>query len=159
MLRFALAAVVALFATAAAADDWVYDDSDVPIAVADNGAAQFQFACRGDLAMAFWVRAPHKSVAGATTIHVAITPDPKGSGTSLDGASFAQEIPLIHGDGAWVFIRGPVAKSWARIAQQAATTIRVAYVLKEGSAKAFDSNDFGAKGSSAAIAKVLARCG
>ena len=94
-------------------------------------------------------------------MHLALTPDPaKGAATtSLTGASFAQDMPLIHSDGASMIIRGPVARSWARIAQQARSTLRVAYVRKHGALEVFDSNDFGAAGSSAAIEKVLDRCG
>ena len=58
-----------------------------------------------------------------------------------------------------MIVRGPVARSWARIAQQAKTAIRVAYIRKHGKIDVFDSNDFGAKGSSAAIKRVLDRCG
>ena len=54
-----------LLATAASAQEWTFEDLDIPIAYFDNGAAQFQFACRGgDLTMGFWVRAPHQQVAG-----------------------------------------------------------------------------------------------
>jgi len=63
--------------TAANAEEWQYEDLGVPIAYFDNGAAQLQFACRGgDLALGFWVRAPHRQVAGATAMNLAITPDP-----------------------------------------------------------------------------------
>jgi hypothetical protein len=68
-------------------------------------------------------------------------------------------MPLIHSDGASMIVRGPVAQQWARIAQKAKSTIRVAYVRKQGALEVFDSNDFGASGSSAAIKKVLDRCG
>jgi hypothetical protein len=156
--KLLLTALAALLATAATAAEWVYEAGDVPIAYVDNGAAQFQFACRGDLAMGYWVKVPHKSVAGAASMHVAITADPKGA-DALSGASFAQDIPLLHGGGTWVIVRGPVAQSWARIAQRAKGTIRVAYVRKAGALEAFDSNDFGARGSAAAIRKVLDHCG
>lgn len=162
-IRTLLSAVfVMLLASAAGAEEWHYEDLGVPIAYFDNGRAQFQFACRGgDLAMAFWVRAPHRQVAAAGSMNLAITPDPaKGAGpSSTAGASFAQDMPLIHSDGTSMVIRGPVAQRWARIAQQARTTIRVAYIRKHGAIEVFDSNDFGASGSSAAIKKVLARCG
>jgi hypothetical protein len=152
--------LILLFATAASAEEWMYEDLGTPIAYFDNGAAQFQFACRGgDLAMGFWVRAPHRQVAGATAMNLAITPDPKGEGVSASaGTSFAQDFPLIHSDGTSMIIRGPVARQWARIAQQARSSIRVAYVRKQGELEVFDSNEFGAKGSSAAIKKVLDRC-
>jgi hypothetical protein len=161
MRKAVLAIVISLIAPAAIAAEWVFENTDLPVAYFDNGAAQFQFACRSDLAMMFWVREPHGSVAKATSMHLAITPDPaKGpASSSLEDASFAQDIPLIHGGGAWVMVRGPVAKSWARIAQNAAHTIRIAYVRKDGELTVFDSNDFGAKGSSAAIGKVLDHCG
>jgi len=155
MLRIVSAVFLLLLATAASAAEWLYEGGSVPIAYVDNGAAQFQFACRGgDLAMGFWVRAPHKAVAGARSMNVAITPD--GGSTS-----FAQDMPLIHSDGTSMVVRGPVARQWARIAQQAKDSMRVAYAHKQAGGKLqfFDANDFGAGGSSAAISKVLERCG
>jgi hypothetical protein len=159
MLKVFLAVLLLLFATAASAEEWQYEDGDVPIAWLDNGAAQFQFACRGgDLAMGFWVRAPHKTVAAAAAMSLAIVPDPAGSG--MAGASFAQDMPLIHSDGSSAIVRGPVARQWARIAQRAKSGLRVAYVHKgDGGVRYLDANDFGAGGSSAAIGKVLDRCG
>lgn len=153
--------LVLLLATAAGAAEWQYEDMGVPIAYFDNGAAQFQFACRGgDLAMGFWVRMPHRQVAEAASMHLSITPDPTArAGTSATGASFAQDIPLIHSDGSSMIIRGPVARQWATIAQRAKRTIRIAYVRKQGALETFDSNDFGARGSSAAIKRVIDRCG
>lgn len=159
MLRLYAACLILLLATTASAEEWMYEDLGMPIAYFDNGAAQFQFACRGgDLAMGFWVRAPHRQVAGASAMNLAITPDAAGEGVSA-GTSFAQDIPLIHSDGTSMIVRGPVAQQWARIAQRAKTTIRVAYVRMQGEVEVFDSNEFGAKGSSAAIKKVLDRCG
>src|SRR5690606_191150 len=123
----------------------------VPIAWADNGAAQFQFACRGgDLAMGYWVRQPHKAVAGSGTMSVAIAPD-------AGGAVFAQDMPMIHADGSSVIVRGPVARAWARIAQRARSTLRLSFVRAGG--EQLDGNEFGAGGSSSAIGKVLERCG
>ena len=149
-----------LLATPATAADWSYEDAGVPIAYVDNGSAQFQFACRGgDLAMGYWVRAPHRTVATAASLHLAITPDPKGAASSLSGASFAQDMPLIHSDGTSMIVRGPVARQWATIAQRAKATIRLAYVRKNDKLEIFDSNEFGAAGSSSAIGRVLARCG
>ena len=58
-----------------------------------------------------------------------------------------------------MIVRGPVARQWARIAQQAKSALRIAYVQKRGKHEFFDSNDFDATGSSAAIKKVLDRCG
>ena len=59
MRRVVMACLVLLVAAPAGAAEWAYEDLGVPIAYADNGKAQFQFACRGgDLAMGFWVRAP-----------------------------------------------------------------------------------------------------
>ena len=164
MLRVFSAFLLLLLATAASAQEWMYEDQGVPIAYFDNGNAQFQFACRGgDLAMGFWVRAPHRQVAGATAMNLAITPDPAdGSDVSAaGGTSFAQDIPLIHSDGSSMIVRGPVARQWARIAQRAGDAVRVAYVRKnaKGGLEVFDSNAFGAKGSSAAIKRVLDRCG
>lgn len=151
MLRPVLVALALLLATTANAEEWSYEGGDTPIAWFDNGKAQFQFACRGgDLAMGFWVREPHKQVAGAASMNLSITPD--GGGTS-----FAQDMPLIHSDGSSVIVRGPVARQWARIAQQASQTLSVAYVRTGG--ESFDANEFGAKGSSAAIKRVLERCG
>jgi hypothetical protein len=153
-MRSLLSAVLVLvLVTTAAAAEWQYEDLGTPIAYFDNGRAQFQFACRGgDLAMGFWVRAPHRTVAAAASMHLAITPD--GAGTS-----YAQDIPLIHSDGTSMIVRGPVARQWASIAQRAKATIRVAYVRKQGALEVFDSNDFGASGSAAAIKRVLDRCG
>ena len=96
-------------------------------------------------------------------MNLAITPDP-AAGSSVSaagGTSFAQDIPLIHSDGSSMIVRGPVARQWARIAQRAGEVIRVAYVRKQatGGLQVFDSNAFGAKGSSAAITRVLDRCG
>jgi hypothetical protein len=155
-------ALLFTLATPAAGADWQYEDRGIPIAYVDNGAAQFQFACRGgDLAMAFWVRAPHTTVAEAKSMNLAIIPDPaKSAGkNSTAGASFAQDMPLIHSDGTSMVIRGPVAKQWATIARTAKHTIRVAYIRKHGAIEVFDSNDFGATGSASAIKQVLDRCG
>jgi hypothetical protein len=158
----AAALLVLLLVPAAQAQDWFYEDLGVPIAYVDNGAAQLQFACRGgDLALGYWVRSPSRTAATATSLHLAILPDPaRGADiASAAGTSFAQDMPLIHSDGTSMIVRGPVARAWARIAQKAARTLRVAYVRKQGAVEIFDSNDFGAAGSSAAIDKVLARCG
>jgi hypothetical protein len=160
MYRLLVACLLVSLTLPAAAADWAYEDAGVPIAYVDNGAAQFQFACRGgDLAMGYWVRAPHRTVAGAASLHLAITPDARGSAASLAGASFAQDMPLIHSDGTSMIIRGPVAQQWARIAQRAKSTIRVAYVRKQDKLEVFNSNEFGAAGSSSAIKRVLDRCG
>lgn len=161
MRRLLCLALVVLTASAASAQEWMYEDAGTPIAYFDNGAAQFQFACRGgDFTMGYWVRSPSRTVAQAASLHLAITPDPgKTDRASTAGASFAQDMPLIHSDGTSMIVRGPVARGWAKIAQQAKTTIRVAYVRKQASLEVFDSNDFGAKGSSAAIKRVLDRCG
>ena len=158
-MRKLLPALLALLlVTPAAAADWSYEDQGTPIAYADNGRAQFQFACRGgDLAMGYWVRTPHRTVASASSLHLAIRPDPGSNG--MDNASFAQDMPLIHSDGTSMIVRGPVAQQWARIAQKAKGSIRLAYVRKTAAIELFDSNDFGAAGSAAAIGKVLARCG
>jgi hypothetical protein len=159
MRRLALVLLFALAATSVQAEQWAFEDAGVPIAYVDNGPAQFQFACRGgDLTLAFWVRSPHHQVASAQSMNLAIVPDPaKGGG--MAGASFAQDMPLIHSDGTSMVVRGPVARAWAVIAQRAKGTIRVAYVRKHGALEIFDSNDFGAAGSSAAIKSVLDRCG
>lgn len=164
MLRVVAAVLaLALAAVPASAAEWAYEGGDVPIAYVDNGAAQFQFACRGgDLAMGFWVRAPHRQVATAAAMNLAITPDPaEGSSVSAAGSSFAQDMPLIHSDGSSVIVRGPVARQWARIAQGAKAAMRVAYVRPgaRGGLEVFDAHAFGARGSSAAIQEVLNRCG
>jgi hypothetical protein len=145
--------ILALTAPASAAD-WTFEDAGgVPIAYVDNGKAQFQFACRGgDLAMGFWVRAPHRTVASAASLNLAITPDG-------GDASFAQDMPLIHSDGTSMIVRGPVARAWAGIAQRARTTLRVAYVRKQNALEYFDSADFAVGGSASAIRQVLDRCG
>ena len=158
MRTLMLAGLVALLASPAAAADWFFEDASVPIAWSDNGAAQFQFACRGgDLAMGYWVRAPHQQVARGTSMNLAISADPSGKG--MPGASYAQDMPLIHSDGTSMIVRGPVARTWASLAQKAKSSIRVAYVRKQSAVEYFDSNDFGASGSSAAIKRVLDRCG
>jgi hypothetical protein len=162
MRRILSVLLILVLGTAASAQEWMYEDLGVPIAYYDNGRAQFQFACRGgDLAMGFWVRTPHPSLAGASSMNLAIMPDPARNAqmSAANGANFAQDIPLIHSDGTSMIIRGPVAQRWARIAQKAVNAIRVAYVRKQGALEVFDSNDFGAKGSSAAIKRVLDRCG
>ena len=164
MFRAISIAVALLLVTSATAEEWHYEDAGVPIAYFDNGEAQFQFACRGgDLAMGFWVRKPAAQVAQAGSLSMAITPDPaEGSSvSSAAGTSFAQEIPLIHSDGTSMIVRGPVARQWARIAQQAKDTIRVAYVRSKasGGLEVFDANVFGAKGSKTMIGKVLGECG
>lgn len=156
MRRLVLATLAVFAVGTASAADWQYEDLGTPIAYVDNGAAQFQFACRGgDFAMGFWVRSPHREVAAASAMHLAITPDPaKGANTS-----YAQDMPLIHSDGTSMIVRGPVARAWAQIAQKAKATLRLAYVRKSGSLETFDSNEFGASGSAAAIRRVLDRCG
>ncbi len=163
MRRLFPAMLALLLVTAAQASEWRYEDVGVPIAYFDNGAAQFQFACRGgDLAMGFWVRAPHRTVAEAASMNLAITPDPAGgSGSTMAGASFAQDMPLIHSGGAWMVVRGPVARQWAAIAQKAKAKMAVAFVHKnsKGRFDFYDSNEFAAGGSSSAIRKVLDRCG
>lgn len=160
-MRLALAVLLALIPTTANASDWAYESAPVPIAYIDNGAAQLQFACRGgDFTVGFWVRAPHRTVAGAAAMSLAIVPDPKDEGVpAAAGASFAQDMPLIHLDGSSMIIRGPVAARWARIAREAKRTIRIAYVRSGNTLEVFDSNDFGAKGSAAAIKQVMDRCG
>ena len=159
-MRPLLAALLALTLTApvAAAEHWSFEGGATPIAWFDNGDAQFQFACRGgDLAMGYWVRAPHQQVARGTSMNLAISADPSGKG--MPGASYAQDMPLIHSDGTSMIVRGPVARAWARIAQQAKQTLRVAYVRKQSGLEIFDAHDFGAAGSNAAISRVLDRCG
>jgi hypothetical protein len=162
MRRLASALLLALFATPASAVDWAFEDASIPIAYIDNGNAQFQFACRGgDLAMGYWVRLPSSEVAKASSLHLAILPDPSANANiaTASGTSFAQDMPLIHADGTSMIVRGPVARTWARIAQKAKDTIRIAYVRKRDKLEVFDSNDFDAAGSSAAIKAVLDRCG
>lgn len=162
MRRLVSALLLALLATPAAAIDWAFEDASIPIAYIDNGNAQFQFACRGgDLAMGYWVRLPSAQVANADAMHLAILPDPSANANiaTASGTSFAQDMPLIHSSGTSMIIRGPVARTWARIAQKAKDTIRIAYVRKRDKLEVFDSNDFDAAGSSAAIKAVLDRCG
>lgn len=156
MLRlFSAIWALLLLSTATGAAEWTYEGGDVPIAYFDNGAAQFEFACRGgDLTLGYFVRAPGRQVSGAATMNLALTPD---------GGSprFAQDMPLIHSGGAWMVVRGPVARQWAGIAQQAKATLAVAFVRRnaKGGFDFHDANSFGAGGSSAAIKRVLDRCG
>lgn len=151
-----------LVAAPATAEQWQYEGGATPIAWFDNGDAQFQFACRGgQLAMGFWVRKPAANVAKSASISLAITPDPASGSKVINasGTSFAQDMPLIHLDGASVIVRGPVARQWARIAQGARTDLRVAFVRQAGQGlDVFDSNTFGAKGSKTMIAQVLEKC-
>jgi hypothetical protein len=154
MLRL-LPALLLLLASAATAAEWRYEDAGVPGAYYDNGAAQLDFTCRGgELVLGFWVRTPEAAVGAAASMNLAITPD---AGTT----SFAQDMPLIHGEGTMMVVRGPVARQWARIARAAKTTMRVAFVHRNagGGLDTFNGNDFGAAGSSKAIGKVLERCG
>lgn len=163
MRKTLIAALCLLVVGPAAAEQWQYEGGATPIAWFDNGDAQFQFACRGgQLAMGFWVRKPEASVARATTISLAITPDPAPSRkvSNASGTSFAQDMPVIDLDGASVIVRGPVARQWARIAQGARAELRVAFVRQVGQGlEVFDSNLFGAKGSKTMIAQVLQKCG
>ncbi|KKB09661.1 hypothetical protein [Devosia chinhatensis] len=158
-----LAATLALCASPALADQWRYEGGKTPIAWFDNGDAQFQFACRGGaLAMGFWVRKPDASLANANAISVAIAPDTaSGSAIARSGnVSFAQDMPLVHLDGSSVVVRGPVARQWARIAQNAMDNMQVAFVRSTASGvEAIDANAFGAKGSKSTIARVLGECG
>lgn len=162
-MRLALALSLCLvFSAPAAAEQWRYEGGATPIAWLDNGEAQFQFACRGGtLTMGFWVKKPDTSLGNASAISVAITPD-AAAGSAVrqeNGTSFAQDMPLVHLDGSSVIVRGPVARQWARIAQNARDTIRVAFVRMKGSAvEAIDANHFGARGSKSAIGHVLDHC-
>lgn len=164
MLKMVVMLALTLATTAAGAAEWQFEDASIPIAYADNGEAQFQFACRsGDLAMGFWVRQPHQKVAGASAMSLAILPGP-AEGASLataKGTSFAQDMPLIHADGSSAIVRGPVARQWAHIAQRARTGLTVAFVRHgaAGKLEVFDPNLFDAGGSNAAIGRVLDRCG
>ncbi len=161
-MRLALAAVLCLaLVTPAIADQWRYEGGNTPIAWFDNGDAQFQFACRGGtLTMGFWVKKPDARLGTASAISVAITPDATGSTVRQEnGTSFAQDMPMVHLDGSSVIVRGPVARQWARIAQDARETIRVAFVRMKGSGvEAMDANVFGAKGSKTMIGHVLETC-
>lgn len=155
MLRLFPAMMALLWATAGGAAEWRYEGGETPIAYFDNGAAQFEFACRGgDLTLGYFVRSPSRQVSGAATMNLALTPDGAAP-------SFAQDMPLIQSGGAWMVVRGPVARQWAAIAQRARATMSVAFVHKnaKGGFDFYDSNEFEAGGSSSAIKKVLARCG
>jgi hypothetical protein len=156
-----LSLLFCLLALPAYAADWKYEGGATPIAYADNGKAQFQFACRGgDLAMAYWVREPSAQVAAAQSLSLAINAVGGSVSTGKD-TGFAQDFPMLHYDGSSVLIRGPVARQWARTAQQALETMELAFVKsKPGSGLDFlDRQRFGARGSSSAIGKVLATCG
>lgn len=150
-----------LLSTPALAAEWKFEGGATPIAYADNGKAQFQFACRGgDLAMAYWVRKPGAAVAAASSLSLAMN----ASGGHVAGngdTSFAQDFPVIHVDGSSVLIRGPVARQWAQKAQRARDTMELAFV-RTGSKDGPDfleQQRFGGMGSSAAIARVLSDCG
>jgi len=154
MLKLLPAVLLLLLASAATAEEWRYEDAGVPGAYLDNGAAQLDFTCRGgELVMGFWVRAPESPVTAAAAMNLAITPDDAAT-------SFAQDMPLIHGDGTMMVVRGPVARQWARIAQRAKATMRVEFVHRSSAGRldTFNRNEFGADGSSTAIGKVLERC-
>ncbi|MBN9335824.1 hypothetical protein [Devosia sp.] len=156
-----LSLLFCLLALPAYAADWKYEGGTTPIAYADNGKAQFQFACRGgDLAMAYWVREPSPQVAAAQSLSLAINAVGGSVSTGKD-TGFAQDFPMLHHDGSSVLIRGPVARQWARTAQQALETMELAFVKsKPGSGLDFlDRQRFGARGSSSAIGQVLATCG
>lgn len=164
MMRPFSIALCLLLATPSFAADWKYEAGNVPIAYFDNGDAQFQFACRGgDLAMAYWVRKPSQEVAAATSLSLAINASGTTSGSlaATGGTIFAQDFPLIHSDGSSILVRGPVARQWAGIAQRAGEMIRVGFVRRkvQGGLEVFDGHEFGARGSNAAIAKVLGQCG
>ncbi len=75
--------------------------------------------------------------------------------------NFAQDFPLIHSDGSSVLVRGPVARQWAQLAQDARDSINMAFARTQsgGGLEFLDRHTFGAKGSSGAIGQVLARCG
>ncbi|WEK02926.1 MAG: hypothetical protein P0Y65_11975 [Candidatus Devosia phytovorans] len=150
-----------LLAAPAAAAEWKFEGGSTPIAYFDNVHAQFQFACRGgDLAMAYWVRKPGAEVAAASSLSIAINTSGSAVSSGSD-TSFAQDLPVIDSDGSSVIVRGPVARQWARLAQGAGDTIHLAFVRTKsnGGLEFLDSQSFGAKGSSAAIGKVLDRCG
>ena len=155
-----LTLVLCLLSVPAVAADWTFEGGVTPIAYADNEAAQFQFACRGgDLTMAYWVRKPDAKVAASPSISLAMN---AGGGQVSKGSDtgFAQDFPMIHHDGSSVVIRGPVARQWARSAQNARDSIELAFVQSMSSGLEFrDRHSFGAKGSSSAIAQVLADCG
>ncbi len=150
-------------ATAAGATEWRYENPGMPIAYVDTGTAQFHFACRGgELAMGFGVIGPDGPVAAASAMNLSITPDPApGSAPGSGNTSYAQEIPLLHAESSWMVIRGPVARTWARIAQRARNELRLAFVRRDGNGRLdyFNATRFGAAGSSAAIQRVLDRCG
>jgi outer membrane scaffolding protein for murein synthesis (MipA/OmpV family) len=156
-----LSLFLCLLSFPAFAADWKFEGGATPIAYADNGQAQFQFACRGgDLAMAYWVREPGATVAAAPSLSLAMNAG--GGNVSAGGdTGFAQDFPMIHHDGSSVIIRGPVARQWARTAQQARETMELAFVKSRASSGLdfLDRQRFGATGSAAAIAKVLANCG
>ncbi len=162
MRTLSLLALGLLLVSPAAAEQWHYEGGATPIAWFDTTEAQFQFACRGgQLAMGFWVREPEAAVSALSAISVAITPDPAPGSTVTGGTetSFAQDMPLVHLEGASVVVRGPVARQWARIAQGAREDMRVAFVRQGSGLEVFSANVFGAKGSNAAITQVLGKCG
>lgn len=154
-----LVVFLCLMSAPALASDWKFEGGVTPIAYADNGEAQFQFACRGgDLAMAYWVRKPSATVAAAASLSLAL--NTSGRVSVGNDTRFAQDFPLIHHDGSSVLVRGPVARQWARTAQQAPETMELGFVRSTaGNAMDFlDRQQFGAAGSSVAIAQVLAEC-
>jgi hypothetical protein len=160
MFKPLLTALCLMASPALAAEDWQFEAGSIPIAYVDNGEAQFQFACRGgELAMAYWVRKPSELVAAAASMNLGM--NAAGANVSAgSGTSFAQDMPLIHSDGASMVVRGPVARQWAQLARNAAQAVRLAYVRtkSDGSLGVHDSHQFTARGSSAAIAQVLEHC-
>ena len=164
MLRGMATLGFVLLATSTGAADWEFEVGDIPIAYIDNEAAQLQFACRsGDLTIGFWVKRPTSAVAGATSLSVAMTPDPAegAAASAVSTTRFAQDMPLIQTDGSSTIVRGPVARQWAQLARSADKTIAVAFVQtrQNGRRDLEDAQLFSAKRSSAAIGRALARCG
>ena len=110
--------------------------------------------------MAYWVRKPDPAVAAAPSISLAMNAR-GGSVSAGSDTGFAQDFPTIQNDGSSVLIRGPVAQRWARKAQDAPESLELAFVQQRtnGGLEFLDRQQFGAKGSAAAIGKLLAHCG
>jgi hypothetical protein len=159
-------AALALLSAPALAQEWTSQDlSGITVEYFDNGNAQLQFGCRdnGDFLMGFVVYNIHADLAEATSTGIVLSPDPtrKADGSTIAGSYRIDDVPLDHNDvGASVMIGGPIAIKWAKLAQRASHTIQLSFAAADsgGGYSAYNTNDFSAVGSSAAISRLLKIC-